>query len=55
MAAAGIVRGLLFLSKQSISEEGRRLSVVDLENGVFMEQVEDLVERKRWPDLRDML
>ena len=55
LAAAGIVRGLLFLSKQSISEEGRRLSVVDLENGVFMEQVEDLVERKRWPDLRDML
>ena len=29
--------------------------MVDLENGVFMEQVEDLVERKRWPDLRDML
>ena len=29
--------------------------MVDLENGVFMEQVENLVERKRWPDLRDML
>ena len=29
--------------------------MVDLENGVFMEQVETLVERKRWPDLRDML
>jgi len=29
--------------------------VVDLENGVFIEQVEELVERKRWPDLRDML
>ena len=29
--------------------------MIDLENGVFMEQVEDLVERKRWPDLRDML
>ena len=29
--------------------------MIDLENGVFMEQVEDLVERKRWPQLRDML
>ncbi len=29
--------------------------MIDLENGVFMEQVEDLVERKRWPALRDML
>jgi len=29
--------------------------MVDLENGVFMEQVEDLVERKRWADLREML
>ena len=29
--------------------------MIDLENGVFVEQVEDLVERKRWPDLRDML
>ena len=29
--------------------------MVDLDSGVFMEQVEDLVERKRWADLRDML
>ena len=29
--------------------------MIELDNGVFMEQVEDLVERKRWPDLRDML
>ena len=29
--------------------------MIDLEHGVFIEQVEDLVERKRWPDLRDML
>ncbi len=29
--------------------------MIDLEDGVFMEQVEDLVEQKRWPDLRDML
>lgn len=29
--------------------------MIDLEDGVFMEQVEDLAERKRWPDLRDML
>jgi len=29
--------------------------MIELENGVFMEQVEELVERKRWPDLRDML
>lgn len=29
--------------------------MIDLEDGVFMEQVEDLVERKRWPELRDML
>ena len=29
--------------------------MIELDSGVFMEQVEDLVERKRWPDLRDML
>lgn len=29
--------------------------MIDLENGVFLEQVEDLVERKRWPQLRDEL
>ena len=29
--------------------------MIELENGVFMEQVEELVEQKRWPDLRDML
>ena len=29
--------------------------MIDLENGRFMEQVEALTARKRWPDLRDML
>ena len=29
--------------------------MIDLENGVFLEQVEDLSVRKRWPDVRDML
>jgi len=29
--------------------------MIDLEDGIFIEQVEELVERKRWPDLRDML
>ena len=29
--------------------------MIDLENGVFLGQVEDLVARRRWPDLRDML
>ncbi len=29
--------------------------MVDLENGEFLERVEDLVERKRWPELRDEL
>ena len=29
--------------------------MIDLENGVFLEQVEDLALRKRWPDVRDML
>ncbi len=29
--------------------------MIELDSGVFMEQVEELVERKRWPELRDML
>ena len=29
--------------------------MIDLENGSFMAQVEELAERRRWPDLRDML
>lgn len=29
--------------------------MVDLEHGAFMEQVEELAERRRWPDVRDML
>ena len=29
--------------------------MIELENGVFMEQVEDLSRKKRWPDVRDML
>ena len=29
--------------------------MIDLENGVFLGQVEDLAARRRWPDLRDML
>ena len=29
--------------------------MIDLEDGVFLEQVEDLVERKRWPQLRSEL
>lgn len=29
--------------------------MIDLENGVFLEQVEDLAVRRRWPDVRDML
>ena len=29
--------------------------MMDLENGVFLEQVEDLAAQRRWPDLRDML
>ncbi len=29
--------------------------MVELENGVFMEQVEDLSRKKLWPDVRDML
>lgn len=29
--------------------------MMDLENGRFMAQVEELAERRRWPDLRDML
>ena len=29
--------------------------MLDLEDGVFMDQVEELVEGKRWAQLRDML
>ena len=29
--------------------------MIELENGVFMEQVEDLSRKKLWPDVRDML
>jgi len=29
--------------------------VLDMENEAFMEQLEDLVARKRWPELRDIL
>ncbi len=29
--------------------------MIDLEDGVFMEQVEEMALRKRWPELRDML
>ena len=29
--------------------------MMDLENGVFLEQVEDLAAQRRWSDLRDML
>ena len=29
--------------------------MIDLENGVFLGQVEDLAAQRRWPDLRDML
>ena len=37
----------------SLPEEDQHM--IDLENGRFMEQVEALTARKRWPDLRDML
>ena len=29
--------------------------MIDLENGIFLEQVEEMTERKRWAELRDML
>lgn len=29
--------------------------MIELDSGVFMEQVEELVEHRRWPELRDML
>lgn len=29
--------------------------MIELDNGVFMEHVEELVERKRWPELREIL
>ena len=29
--------------------------MLDFENEAFMEQIEELVERKRWPELRDIL
>ena len=29
--------------------------MIELDNGVFMEHVEELVERKRWPELREVL
>lgn len=29
--------------------------MIELDSGVFMEHVEDLVERKRWPELREVL
>ena len=29
--------------------------MIDLEDGVFVEQVEEMALRKRWPELRDML
>ena len=30
-------------------------AMIELDNGVFMEHVEDLVERKRWPELREIM
>ena len=29
--------------------------MIELDSGVFMEHVEDLVNRKRWPELREVL
>ena len=29
--------------------------MLDIENGAFMEQLEEMAERKRWTALRDLL